>query len=42
MKRVNLRVSDEDYKYLVNYKIDHKLKRIEEALEIIIKKSKNI
>ena len=36
MKSVNVKISDEAYKILFNYKIDHNLKTLEEALESIL------
>jgi len=36
MKTINCKISDEAYKILVNYKLDHKLKTLEKSLEEIL------
>jgi len=40
MKTINFKISDEAYKILVNYKLDNKFKKLEEALDKLIKESK--
>jgi len=37
MKNVYLNISDESYKLITNYKTDNNIKRLEEALDLILK-----